>query len=293
MKLSPFALGTLLTGIGVLILSPDAALIRYVDLDAWALLAWRGPALSLVMLLGLIILFGWRFVGQLRGALIGVGPLIAILFAISTNGFILGAERGDPAFTVVAVAATPLFAALFSKLIYGENIDRPTLIAIFLGIFGVGLGAFEVLGSQRGEMIGFIGASLIPMAMGLGFTLTRYMRAVQHVWGVYVLAGLITGATGLVMSGAPVLPDEHFGVFLCLIFVVGAGSFLLISIGPRYISAAQTSLMLLLETALSPVWVYFIVQEAPGPLTLIGGILLILTLIGQTLAQLRVKGGRN
>ena len=50
MKLSPFAFGTLLTGLGVLILSPDAALIIYIGLDAFDLAIWRGLALFLVML---------------------------------------------------------------------------------------------------------------------------------------------------------------------------------------------------------------------------------------------------
>lgn len=286
MKLSPFVFGTLLTGIGVLILSPDAALIRLVDLDAWSMATWRGPALSLVMLLALLVAFRGRALKHLAGAFLGFGPVIALMFAISTNGFILGAEKGDPAFTVVAVAATPLFAALFSRVLFAERVDWPTLIAIFIGIFGVGLGAYEVLGEERGEMIGFVGASLVPVAMGLGFTLTRYVRKGQSIWAIYVLAGAMTALAGWYMGGRPTMPPENLVVFFLLIFVVGTGSFILISIGPRYISSAQTSLMMLLETALSPIWVYFIVSEAPGRLTLIGGLILILTLVGQTLAQL-------
>ncbi len=150
------------------------------------------------------------------------------------------------------------------------------------------MGAFEVLGQQRGTLIGFVGASLIPLGMGLAFTLTRYARPGQSIWAIYLLAGLLTGAVGVGVTGTVPWPARDvLVVFLILIFVVGGGSFVLISIGPRYLSAAQTSLLLLLETALSPLWVYGLLNEAPGRLTLMGGGLLSATLIGQTMAKLR------
>ena len=288
MKLSPFAFGTLLTGIGVLILSPDAALIKYIGLDSFHLSFWRGAGLALVMFIALAVGFRGQVWAQLAGVFIPAGILIAILFSTTTMGFVLGAERGDAAYTVVAVAATPLFAALWSWVLYREPADRPTVIAMIIGFMAVCLGGFEVLGEGKGELIGFLGASYIPIAMGLGFTLTRYLPEGQSPWAVYVFAGLITVVLGLILGGAPTLPSpDKTWVLAFSTLVVGAGSFVLISIGPRYISAAQTSLMLLLETALSPLWVFWLVKEAPGPLTLIAGMILILTLIGQTLAQLR------
>lgn len=138
-------------------------------------------------------------------------------------------------------------------------------------------------------MIGFLGAIWIPIGMGLGFTLTRYLPDGQSPWAVYVLAGVFTCLITSAFEGAPVWPSSQIPIFLTSVLIVSAASFVLISIGPRYISAAQTSLMLLLETALSPIWVYWLLKEAPGPLTLIGGIILILTLIGQTIAQLRLS----
>lgn len=287
MRLSPFAFGTLLTGIGVLILSPDAALIRYVGLDPFHLSFWRGLGLALVMLTSLAVAYRGQTLRQLGGIFSLPGLLIAGLFSTTTIGFVLGSEQGDPAFTVVAVAATPLSAALWSWFLYREPADMPTIIAMVIGFAAVCLGAYEVLETARGTLLGFLGAVYIPIAMGLGFTLTRYLPAGQSPWGLYAYAGLFTCVLGFLIGGEPALPEARFPAFLLSVIVVSAGSFVLISLGPRYISAAQTSLMLLLETALSPVFVYILLREAPGPLTLIGGLILILTLIGQTLAQLR------
>ena len=145
MKLSPFALGTLLTGIGVLILSPDAALIRYIDLEPLELTFWRGAAMVLVMTICVLVTFGAKARAQFAGVFTLAGFLIAMLFSTTTIGFVMGAERGDPGFTVVAVAATPLSAALWSWFIYREPADRPTVIAMIIGGLAVCLGAYEIL----------------------------------------------------------------------------------------------------------------------------------------------------
>ena len=286
MTMSPFAFGTLITALGVLILSPDAALILLVDMDPYGLVFWRGCASFVVLSIATTLVCRQATFVQFKSALLGAGSLIAFLISLGNIGFVLGAERGDPAFTVIAVAASPLFATLFSWVLFGERADRITLVAIAFGFLGVGLGAFEVLGRNDAYLEGLLGAALVPVILGLSFTLTRYLPRHQNIWAIYTLAGLYTMVMALFLQGDLRVQQETMGYFLLLVGVVVPFAFLLISMGPRYISAAQTSLMLLLETALSPIWVYVAVQLVPGPLTLFGGVILVLMLFGQTLAQL-------
>ena len=58
--------------------------------------------------------------------------------------------------------------------------------------------------------------------------------------------------------------------------VVVPVSIALISLGPRYISAPETSLIMLLETALGPLWVWLVLAEVPPTLTFIGGAIVII-----------------
>ena len=190
----------LLTGVGVLILSPDAALIRLIDMDPYGLVFWRGLTAALVIGTATLLVCGRQTLRQFRGAALGTGSLIAILLGIGNFGFVVGAERGDPAFTVVAVAASPLFAALFSWILFGERADRITLGAIALGFIGVSLGAIEVLGQEEAVLVGFLGASLVPIVLGLSFTLTRFLPKSQNVWAVYTLAGLYSLVMALVIA---------------------------------------------------------------------------------------------
>ena len=66
-------------------------------------------------------------------------------------------------------------------------------------------------------------------------------------------------------------------------------SFALITYGSRYLPAAEVSLILLLEALLGPLWVWLIVGEAPGSLTLSAGLFILATLILHSLAGLRRK----
>ncbi|MFT5400060.1 MAG: drug/metabolite transporter (DMT)-like permease [Gammaproteobacteria bacterium] len=58
-------------------------------------------------------------------------------------------------------------------------------------------------------------------------------------------------------------------------------------IGPRYIPAAEVGLLLLLESILGPVWVWLVLHEEPGPRTLFGGGIVLMTLAINTIWVLR------
>ena len=53
----------------------------------------------------------------------------------------------------------------------------------------------------------------------------------------------------------------------------------LITLAPRYIPAHEVALFFLLETTLGPLWVWIFINEAPSIKALIGGGLIIITII--------------
>jgi len=56
---------------------------------------------------------------------------------------------------------------------------------------------------------------------------------------------------------------------------------------PRFITGAECALVLLGETVLGPVWVFFAFGDAPDPFTVYGGALLLLTLLVHEVAGMR------
>ena len=64
-------------------------------------------------------------------------------------------------------------------------------------------------------------------------------------------------------------------------------SFALITLAPRYLSAPEVSLILLVETILGPIWVWLVLHEVPHLSTLIAGLLILGTLCCHTLLGMR------
>jgi len=54
--------------------------------------------------------------------------------------------------------------------------------------------------------------------------------------------------------------------------------FVLVTIAPRYITAAEVNLFFLLETIMGPLWVWFVILEQPSIETIIGGFVIIFTI---------------
>jgi drug/metabolite transporter (DMT)-like permease len=278
------AKGVGLVILGVSVLAPDAALIRLITADTWTLLFWRGlgffSVLAVLSLLrygtGLprqVISYGWT------------GLAIAVCFSACQMSFVNGVELTNPAHVLVLVSATPIFAGLFSRLLLGERLTRATALAIAFGMVGVLVtlsGSLTGGGRWQGDLL----AAVVPISLGLAFTLTRRIKA-RDTWALYALAGLLTALVALV-PGAPLSPRGHDIVWIGLLaLVIAPGSFALISLGPRFIPAAEVSLLMLLETILGPIWVWLVVSEVPTSQALIGGLIILTTLALHTRTRLR------
>jgi drug/metabolite transporter (DMT)-like permease len=149
-------------------------------------------------------------------------------------------------------------------------------------IVGVGIIVSDSMGS--GHLFGDL------MAMGSAFSIAGAItlsRASGKDMGFTSLIGVVlpcavavfmVGKTGyridapwwIVFNGAVIMPISFF----CL------------AAGPRYISGPEVSMFYLLETVLAPVWVWMIFAEVPSRNSLIGGMILIVTLVAHSLWQL-------
>ena len=54
--------------------------------------------------------------------------------------------------------------------------------------------------------------------------------------------------------------------------------FVLVTLAPRYITAAEVNLFFLLETILGPLWVWIVIKEQPSIETIFGGTVIITTI---------------
>ena len=63
--------------------------------------------------------------------------------------------------------------------------------------------------------------------------------------------------------------------------------FVLVTIAPRFITAAEVNLFFLLEVIIGPIWVWLIIKEQPSLETILGGVIIILTIATHSILTLK------
>ena len=268
-------MGLALTTLGVLVLTPDTLLVRLIAIDPWSMMVWRGTLQALGILAILVLIYrreAWR-----RCKAIGFSGLFAgCLFAASTFGFLYSLAHTSVANTLVILATAPFFAAIFSFAFLRERVSRRTLVAILAVFAGI---AVMVAGSWGGgAILGDLAAMVTAAMIGGKFTIFRHRRDVNMV-PVMAVAGIVSALVGLAVAAPAPVIGEKLAYLLLMGLVVVPVSTALVSLGPRYIGAPEVSLIMLLETALGPLWVWLVLGELPPFPTFVGGSIVLGTLI--------------
>lgn len=281
--------GVLLCLCGIILLSPDSLLLRLIGADLWTLAFWRG-GLSAVGLAVAVLLMEGRQPGQqqlLR--LTRQGVVVAVSFAIANLAFIFSIQNTAVANTLVIMSLSPLFAALLSYFFFREPISTGTwlaAVAIFLGLTMVFYGSLAT-----GGVVGDLAALVTSICVAISLVLMREHRDISMVPALAWSSGLAC------LAALPfALPASLSGTALMLMLVLGLivlpASLTMIGLAPRYLPAPEVSLILRLEALLAPLWVWLVLGEVPTRQTLIGGGIILATLICLSLYTIRMQRGR-
>jgi drug/metabolite transporter (DMT)-like permease len=281
--------GLLLTGGGALVMSPDALLIKLAGLPDAEILMWRGLLSALGFLLIVVARHG-------RGTLHAyrrcgwTGIAVALLFSMTTCGFVLGNQYTRGGNVLMILAGAPLIAAALSRVFLKERLPRRTWLAI--GLCMVGIGLIVVDDAGVGSWIGNGFALLAATTLAINFTLCRTRPGVD-MSPMLTFAGLIVGVgAGLaVTSGGQfsMPPWDRMLLVLLLCLVIVPLGVTLLQRGPLYLPAAEVGLLLLLEVVVGTLWVWWILDERPTLLAFIGGGLVLVTMIAKGLYERRLE----
>jgi drug/metabolite transporter (DMT)-like permease len=274
--------GIMVATIGVLILSFDALLVRLADSPATTVVFWRGFCLAIAV--SALMLVTGRF-HQWRQWFLA-GPLawcVTVLYGLCMTLFVASIHHTSVANTVVILASSSLFAALFSIWLMGERLSRATWLAIASAFAGVLLVFGGSITLNSAQWLGDVLALALAMVMGLSLTLMRKQPELPRLPMVAgsgaVAAGLMTLLASMGWVGSPLEVSSTGLGWLALMGLVQIpiASILLMQ-ATKFLPAAEVSLFLLLETILGPVWVYWVLNEAVSDTTLLGGSVVLLTL---------------
>ena len=275
--------GLLITFTAVVILSPDALLVRLIHCDVWTLLFWRCLLTGSMQALFLAVIYRRQFLQSFRN----IGRIGLISAGIVTTGsffFVNALRHTAAANALIILAATPLFSSLLSWLFLRDKIARRTWIAITICFGGILL-IFS--GSLRsGLLFGDLLALGATLMWASNLVVLRKGKAVNMV-PANLLGNLMVVPITLLAGAQPLSVSPTDMTYLIVLGgIVLPVSFTLITMGPRYLPAPEVSLILLTETILGPIWVWLAINEVPQATTLVAGALIISTLALHTFMSL-------
>lgn len=296
--MNPRFLGYGFAILGVLIISPDSALIRKVGMDPWNLLFWRGVGIFAV---AAVLSLAW-YRGKIWSYFVETGVtglLVALFFFISTCSFVYSALTINPIIVLIVVALGPVSGAVFSIILLNEPPRLAVWLAIGLSFVGMGLvvwgemeqaDMFTALAEGQALALppwpSLLALFLVPTLLGLGFTLTRKIKQ-PNIWPSNALAGIMAMIIMPFFAPTLAVPQGVLLEFGFLIIVVSGFSFIFITLAPRFISSAETSLVFLLETVLGSLWIWWLLGQRPELHEIAGGAVVTCAVIVVVLSAVR------
>ena len=275
--------GSLLAFIAVIFITPDSLFIRLSNIDTWGLVFYRGIIPFFTVFLGMLIIYKLKFFNILFNS--GYHGLIYIgTFSITNITFVVSIQNTNVANTLVMIATAPMLSALLGAIFLKEPPDKKTLISIIITFLAVIYIFFDSLklGNFYGDILGFITA--IGLAVG---AVTIRSAKTKNLVPAAVVGKLFVASFALffVENFSLVEKDLIIVPLMCILCV--AIPFVLVTIAPRFIPAAEVNLFFLLETIIGPIWVWLIINEQPTNETLQGGIIIISTIAIHSFLKLK------
>ena len=249
----------------------------------WQILFYRSSTLVAFLISYLLITRRGRFFAAIRNCGI-VGFCAGATLSLAFCAWIHALTHTTVANALFLLSTAPFFAAVFGWWILGERVSFTLFWFMLLALCGVGVMVAE--GFQLGTLFG----TAMGLAAGIGFgvfaVLLRKGRNTELVPAVLWAGICATLLSGGIVYGA----DLSFLIsardwLLCAsmgIFQVGVG-LVIFTHGSRYLPAAEITLLSLTEIILGPIWVWLVIQEVPGHLTVI----VLLAIGGQSWFTLR------
>lgn len=218
---------------------------------------------------------------------------VSSTFAITMILFILANKNTTAANAIFLQAAAPLYLLVLAPLLLKEPVRRADLVAmaaIALGLILVMSGAVKPTTIAPHPHLGNVMAVLSGVSLAFTTIGLRWLGGMEDgesrkdavlVCGNFLsflvcipLAFPFVGASGFDWALITYLGVIQIGV-----------AYWLVMRGLRGVPAVEASLLMMIEPALNPIWVWLIHGEAPSPIALIGGAIILASSIGRAMAD--------
>jgi len=203
------------------------------------------------------------------------GIFYIITFSVTNITFVVSIQNTNVANTLVMIATAPMLSAILGAIFLKEPPDKKTWISIiitFLAIIYIFYDSLK-LGNFYGDVLGFVTA----IGLAVGAVIIRSAKT-KNLVPAAVVGKLFVATFALLFIESFVLVGKDLLIVPLMCILCVAIPFVLVTIAPRFIPAAEVNLFFLLETIIGPIWVWLIIKEQPSLETLQGGLIIIITI---------------
>ena len=275
--------GSLMAFVAVMFITPDSLFIRLSNVETWGLVFYRGIIPFVLVFIGMLLIYRLKFFNLLRSN--GYYGLAYVLtFSVTNIAFVVSIQNTNVANTLIMIATAPMLSAILGSFFLRENPDKKTWIAIFITFFSALFIFYDSikLGNFFGDILGFVAA----MGLAVGAVIIRSAKRLNLVPSA-VVGKLIIALFAMFFVKDYSLNNNDIYIVPLMCVMCVAIPFVLVTIAPRFITAAEVNLFFLLETIIGPIWVWLIIKEQPSPETIVGGAIIVLTIATHSFLKLK------
>ena len=275
--------GSLMAFVAVMFITPDSLFIRLSNVDTWGLVFYRGMIPFFSVLFGMLIIYKLNFFKILFTS--GYHGLIYIgTFSLTNITFVVSIQNTNVANTLLMIATAPMLSAILGAIFLKEPPDKRTWISIIVTFFAIIYIFFDSIkiGNFYGDILGFITA----LGLAVGAVTIRSAKT-KNLVPAAVVGKLFVAIFALFFIESFALIDNDLIIIPLMCILCVAIPFVLVTIAPRFIPAAEVNLFFLLETIIGPIWVWMVIKEQPSIETLQGGLVIIITIAIHSFLKLK------
>jgi len=275
--------GSLLAFIAVIFITPDSLFIRLSNIETWGLVFYRGIIPFFTVFFAMLLIYKLNFFKILFSS--GFHGLIYIgTFSLTNITFVVSIQNTNVANTLVMIAMAPMLSAILGGIFLKELPDKKTWIAIFITFMAAVYIFYDSL--KLGNFFGDILGLLTALGLAIGAVTIRSAKK-KNLVPAAVVGKLIVALFALLFIESFALKDKDIIIVPIMCIMCVAIPFVLVTIAPRFIPAAEVNLFFLLETIIGPIWVWLIIKEQPSIETIQGGLIIIATIAVHSFIKLR------
>lgn len=224
----------------------------------------------------------------------GINRVTAVasgLYAVLLILFVLATKETTAANAIFLQYTAPVYLLILEPLAYKEKFRSRDLVTVLICLGAMAL--FFVGQLRPQDLVGNVMALTSGFCFALYFLLLRHPRAKEInrassvIYG-NLLAVILTAPWGIAALSSIDIHDALSVIYLGVV-QIGVSYTLFTYAMSRGVRSLDAGIVAYIEPVLNPVWVFLVIGERPSEWALLGGAIIVVTVIAHMLIDARAK----